>query len=96
MLIEKSLGTVVCGEPFLTETEVALMLLRAILEQKDPKVQALLIEKLGKGPSGVLVADCIARLSQLGLTVQVPEKSQVTSTQNSRRALLHRTNRTLQ
>lgn len=73
----------------MTNNEVALLLLKAILEQKDPKLRAMLIEKLGTGPSGDLVADCIERLTQLGLTVQEPE-DEATSSEAKNRAP-HRT-----
>ncbi|MFT4961206.1 MAG: hypothetical protein ACI92Z_002294 [Paracoccaceae bacterium] len=96
MLFQKSLKALACGDPYLTENEVAVMLLKAILEQKDPRIQALLIEKLGNGPSGVLVADCIERLSQLGLTVQAPQEGQATVSQNNKRSFVHRTHRTVQ
>jgi hypothetical protein len=62
----------------MTNSEVALLLLRAIHEQKDPKLRAMLIEKLGTGPSGDIVADCIERLTQLGLTIQEPEENPTT------------------
>lgn len=62
----------------MTNSEVALLLLRAIHEQKDPKLRAMLIEKLGTGPSGDIVADCIERLTQLGLTIQEPEEKTTT------------------
>ena len=96
MLFNKSLGSATSGAPCLTETEIALMLLKTILEQKDPKLQALLVERLGTGPSGVLVADCIARLAQLGLTVHLPEKDQTTSSKKTKQAYVHKPHGTLQ
>lgn len=68
----------------MTDSEVALLLLKAILDQKDPKLRAMLIEKLGTGPSSDLVADCIERLTQLGLTVQEPEKDRTTASDDTR------------
>lgn len=96
MLYNKSLESVACGAPYLTETEIALMLLKTILEQKDPQLQALLVKKLGTGPSGVLVADCITRLAQLGLTVQAPEPNQTESSQDKNQVFVHQTHHTLQ
>lgn len=96
MLFNKSLESVVYGDPYLTETEIALMLLKAILEQKDPKLQTMLVEKLGTGPSGILVADCITRLAQLGLTVQAPETDQTEPPQESNQGFVHQAHRTLQ
>lgn len=96
MLFQKPSESGAYGDLHLTDNEIAIMLLKAILEQKDPKVQSLLIEKLGSGPSGRLVADCIARLSQLGLTIQEPAKDPSPSPQDKGRAFQHPAHRTLQ
>ena len=78
------------------EPEAAILLLKAILEQEDPTLRSLLIGKLGSGPSGVLVADCIARLSQLGLSDQAHQASQPPKLQESQLAFVHKTHRTVQ
>ena len=91
MLLENPLESVACRDTYMTDSEVALLHLKAIFEQKDPKLRAILIEKLGTGRSGDLVADFIERLIQLGLTVQEPEEN-ATSSSAKNRAL----NRTIQ
>ena len=85
-----------CKDPSLTESEIAIMLLKAILEQEDPMLRSVLIEKLGTGPSSVLVADCIARLSQLGLSVQAPHPDQSPNLEDAQKAFVHKAHRTVQ
>lgn len=85
----KSRLSEVSAAPKMSDNEVALLLLKAIQEQKHPKLRAILIENLSTGPLGDLVTDCIERLTQLGLTVQEPEEAYL-STNNSFRAQNHR------
>ena len=58
------------------ERQLAVVLLRATLDQTDPKLQNLLVEKLGSGPLGEQVASSIDLLSQLGLSVPEPQETQ--------------------
>ena len=70
--------------PNMTDNEVALLLLKAIQEQKHPKLQAILIENLSAGQLGDLVTVCIERLTRLGLTVQEPEENYLSANNKNR------------
>ncbi|MCR9126522.1 MAG: hypothetical protein NXH82_10380 [Rhodobacteraceae bacterium] len=55
-------------ETGLSDTEVTLMLLRAILDQKDPTIQAALISKLGSGAMAERAAHCMREMSLAGIS----------------------------
>ena len=67
-----------------TERDLAKILLRAILDQTDPKVQEVLVDKLGTGPLGAQVAGCIDGLTRLGLTVRALPETRPATTPETR------------